>query len=95
MNINPGQKVQAQCSHCRNAFEAPADLAGAITNCPRCGKSVEVPGQNDPMWRALQLFAMLVAAALGIMASLAWGPLAGIGIAIGVAGLLWLASRAM
>ena len=95
MNLDPTTSLPTQCPHCRNAFEVGKELAGGITNCPRCGKSVEVTGLRDPIWRIVQLLGALGAGAFGVMIGLAHGPLAGIGAGAGAAGLLWLVSRAM
>ena len=41
-----------------HTFDADAQLAGGITNCPRCGQATSVPGLKDPFWRVLQVVAV-------------------------------------
>ena len=80
---------------CGHDFEVGDDLVGGITNCPRCGKAVEVPGLRDPFWRALQAVAALAWVAATVAGSLAWGLPGGVATAACVAALLWLVSRAL
>ena len=44
-------RVRCVCGHLW--YVAP-DLAGGLTNCPRCGKATQVDGLKDPLWRVLQ-----------------------------------------
>ena len=95
MNPDLLDGVPADCSHCRHAFTVSKNLAGGIANCPHCGKAVEVAGTRDPLWRAAQLGAGLLAGAGGVTVGAAAGPVAGSGAAAGAAAVLWLISRAM
>lgn len=54
------------CPHCRHAFEPRADQLGGLIACPTCGRVVDVPGLNDPLWRLLQAGALVVAIVLGL-----------------------------
>jgi hypothetical protein len=75
-------------------FEADASLAGGITNCPRCGLASSVPGLNDPFWRVLQVLAALLWVGATWGAFVLGGPVWAVGVAVVLAGLLWLVSRA-
>lgn len=85
----------ATCPHCQHTFAAAAELAGGITNCPHCGKAVEVPGLNDPMWRLLQFGVVLGAAAGGWIVGLTSGPLLGVTAGAAMLGGAWLVSRVL
>jgi len=85
---------RALCA-CGHEFEVRGDLAGGITNCPRCGKAVEVPGLRDPAWRLLQVIAAVAWACATAGAYVAWGLADAVTLAVCVAALLWLLSRAL
>jgi len=87
--------TQAVTCACGHDFDAGDDLVGGITNCPHCGKAVEVPGLRDPFWRALQVAAALAWVAAAVAGYLAWGALGGVATAACAAALLWLVSRAL
>lgn len=84
----------ASCA-CGHEFEVKDDLAGGITNCPRCGKAVEVEGLRDPAWRLLQAVAAAGWAAATAAAYFAWGVAGAAAVAAGLAAVLWLLSRAL
>ena len=87
--------TEAACEHCGEIFFAADNLAGGITNCPRCGRAVDVPGLRDAWWRALQALAAIGVVAVAAIAYVLGGLPAAV-IAGGVAaGLCWLASRAL
>lgn len=84
-----------RCPHCHGAFQPAAELAGGIANCPRCGKAVEVPGLRDPIWRLLQIGALVLVVGLGMLVGEQRGVLLGAATALGTAALLWLLSRCL
>ncbi len=85
---------EAACA-CGHDFEVADEIAGGITNCPHCGKAVEVPGLRDPFWRVLQGFAAVAWAAATAGGYVAWGALGAAATAVCAAALLWLVSRAL
>jgi hypothetical protein len=85
---------QTACA-CGHEFEADDRLAGGITNCPRCGKAVEVPGLRDPLWRLLQGGATVMGALATAAAYVSWGAVGALATAACIAALLWLVSRAL
>lgn len=86
--------IRAACA-CGHEFEVRDDLAGGITNCPRCGKAVEVEGLRDPAWRLLQVVAVAGWASATAAAYFAWGVAGAAAVAMGLAAVLWLVSRAL
>lgn len=53
------------CPHCRTPAEVPARLRGALVNCSKCGRVVDVPGLRDPAWVAVRIgIAALVAGSI-------------------------------
>jgi len=84
----------ATCA-CGNEFEVVDDLAGGITNCPRCGKAVEVEGLRDPLWRLLQLAAAVGWASATAAAYVNWGVGGAAVTALCLGAVLWLVSRAL
>ncbi len=46
-------QIRARCA-CGHLWYVAQDLAGGLTNCPRCGKATQVDGLRDPLWRVLQ-----------------------------------------
>jgi len=84
---------EAACA-CGHRFDAGDELAGGVTNCPQCGRAVEVPGLRDPFWRVLQAAGAVVWAVATAVAAVEGGAIAGVVTAVVVAGLLWLLSRA-
>lgn len=84
----------ATCGHCGASFEpAPAE-AGALVNCPKCGRVVDVPGLRDPLWAAARL--LVLAAAIGAGWLVGGGdPWLGAGAAVAVLAAAWLLSRAL
>lgn len=87
--------TRAAACACGREFEVADGLAGGITNCPRCGKAVEVPGLRDPAWRILQGVAAIGWAAVTAGAYLVWGIAGAVATAVAGAALLWLVSRAL
>jgi hypothetical protein len=85
---------RATCA-CGNEFEVADDLAGGITNCPRCGKAVEVEGLRDPAWRLLQAAAAIGWAGATAAAYVSWGVGGAALAAVGLGAVLWLVSRAL
>ena len=79
---------------CGKMFEVPRQQAGGIVNCPGCGKAVEVPGLNDPLWRLLQGIALLAIVAVTVLTSRVAGLPTGIASGAGVAAAIYLVSRA-
>ena len=77
-------QLEARCSCGHLWFVAP-ELAGGLTNCPRCGKATQVKGLRDPFWRVLQVVALvvwvLVVALLHTNAGLVWALVGGVGLA--------------
>ena len=90
-----GPGIPCECPHCGNGFEAARSLAGGITNCPRCGKAVQVEGLRDWMWRILQAIAVFAVIGVTWLSYVAWGP--GAAVVAFVVGILgtWLLSKAM
>lgn len=84
----------AACA-CGHDFEVADDLVGGITNCPRCGKAVEVLGLRDPAWRVLQGAAAVAWAAATTGAYFAWGVAGAVATAACVAALFWVVSRGL
>lgn len=76
-------------------FEVGAELAGGIANCPGCGKAVDVPGLNDPIWRVLQGVALLGVVAVTVLVSRSSGVPTGLAWGVGLGILIWLISRAL
>ena len=86
--------VEVSCG-CGAVFDANDRLAGGVTNCPSCGRAVDVPGLRDPAWRAIQALALVAVAGVGAVAY-ARGGVGAAAIAILIAGAaLWLISRAL
>jgi len=85
---------RATCA-CGNEFEVADDLLGGITNCPRCGKAVEVEGLRDPAWRLLQVAAAAGWASATAAAYFSWGAGGAALTALCVGAILWLVSRAL
>jgi hypothetical protein len=86
--------VEVACA-CGHPFEVGKGLRGGITNCPRCGRAVDVPGLNDPLWRLAQAGAAFVWAGATAVAFVEGGAVIGLVTATGLALLLWLLSRAL
>lgn len=85
------QEVRCACGH---FFQVEETSAGGYVNCPKCGKAVEVPGLRDPLWRALQVGAVVVWVGAIYLAGAAYGAPAAILAGLVLGGLLWLVSRA-
>jgi hypothetical protein len=85
-------EIRCDCGH---FFSADDALAGGMTNCPRCGHAVEVPGLRDPFWRVLQAGAVVLWIGAVVVAAQIGG--AGVAVITAIAGasLLWLLSRAL
>jgi hypothetical protein len=86
--------VEVACA-CGHRFEVGDALSGGVTNCPRCGHAVDVPGLKDPLWRAAQVAAAVAWAGATAVAFVQGGAAIGLLTAAGVAVLLWLLSRAL
>lgn len=86
--------VAVRCE-CTARFEVADELAGGMTNCPRCGRATAVPGLRDPFWRVLQVGAVVGAAAASVAVGSVAGHLAAALTLIGALTLLWLLSRAL
>ncbi len=86
--------IPARCP-CGHRWQAADDLAGGLTNCPRCGKATPIAGLRDPFWRVIQAVAVvvwvLVVAVLHTNAGLGWAIAGGVGLA----GLYALISAAL
>ncbi len=80
---------------CGKMFETTRGQAGGVVNCPGCGQAVDVPGLNDPAWRAMQAGALVaVFAVTTLVTSFSDVPTgAACGLTLGV--LMWLISRAL
>jgi len=87
--------TEAVCGQCGERFVVARDLVGGITNCPRCGRAVEVEGLNDPLWRMAQVGAAIFVAVVGAVAYGTGGVIAAVVAVIVSAGVLWLVSRAL
>ncbi len=83
-------EVVCDCGHVADAGD---HLAGGIMNCPACGRAIEVPGLNDPLWRLAQAVAAVIWAGGTALAYAAGGPLAAGLTAIILASAFWLISR--
>ncbi|MCA8957533.1 MAG: hypothetical protein KDC87_15775 [Planctomycetes bacterium] len=86
--------VPVDCA-CGHRFSVPESLVGGLAQCPECGKATEVPGLRDPLWRVLQVLALLavVAAAwFGFQVGGAGGAMLG---GAGTAVVLWVFSRGL
>ena len=78
---------------CGHWFECDDKFAGGYVNCPSCKKAVEVPGLRDPLWRLVQVGAVigwLIAVWIGYVAG---GGAAAVLAAVVGAGALWALSR--
>jgi len=81
------------CS-CGHRFDAREDQVGGIVNCPRCGHAVEVPGLRDPLWRLIQLSAVVIWAVGAVFAyrHFGWSAAILVTLAVGIVyGLITLA----
>ena len=84
MNTPGYLEVSCPCTQC---FEVPESLKAGLTNCPRCGKAVRVPGGPEAVFWVL--LGLSVAAALGIGGAV-WlfaGATAGL-VVLGIEGVL-------
>lgn len=86
--------IPARCP-CGHRWQVGEDLAGGLSNCPRCGKATQIEGLHDPFWRLIQGAAVvvwvLVVALLHTNAGLGWA----IGGGLALAGLYALISAAL
>ncbi len=46
--------------HCGNMFQVPRSMKGGIANCPRCHKSVDVPGGPEGLFYVLLFIGIVV-----------------------------------
>jgi hypothetical protein len=75
-------------------FSVSPSLAGGVANCPSCGRATAVPGLDDPLWRVLQVGAVLLWIGATSFAWSAAGAVVGLAVGVGLGALLWLLSRA-
>lgn len=87
--------VPTTCPHCKHTFAAPSTMVGGLANCPSCGKAAEVKGMHDPLWRAMQIGAVVVAVGVGWLVAGYHGPAWGVMAAAGAMVGFWVISRAM
>ncbi len=52
-------RIYVACD-CGNMFQVPRSMKGGIANCPRCQKSVDVPGGPEGLFYVLLLFLGIV-----------------------------------
>ena len=64
------QDVLTSCEHCAHRFEVRRAAAGSLQNCPSCGKATRIPGESDPAWLPVQLIALGLCVAAGVLAFL-------------------------
>jgi hypothetical protein len=83
------------CPHCRTQLEVAGRLRGALLNCTKCGRVVEVPGLRDPLWLLLRLAALALGLSLVWLLEPHWGPWGAAAAGAGTVALLWLLSRAL
>ncbi|NRA94994.1 MAG: hypothetical protein HRU14_02170 [Planctomycetes bacterium] len=79
---------------CGKMFEATRAQVGGIVNCPGCDQSVDVPGLNDPVWRAIQCAAVVGILAVTLLVTSFSNVPTGIFCGLGFGLLMWLISRA-
>ena len=79
---------------CGKMFEATRAQAGGIVNCPGCGQAVDVPGINDPVWRAIQCAALVAILAVTLLVTSLSNVPTGVFCGLGLGLLMWLISRA-
>lgn len=80
---------------CGQLNEVSEDSAGGIVNCSGCGRAVAVPGLRDPLWRVMQVGAVVGWAAVTAFAYATVGVVGALAVAVGVGLSLWLLSRAL
>lgn len=85
---------QAYCG-CGKMFEATREQAGGVVNCPGCGQAVDVPGLNDPVWRAMQGGALVAVFAVTLVVTSFSDVPTGVSCGLGLGVLMWLISRAL
>lgn len=85
--------IDVRCSSCANLFVVGSKLAGALTNCPTCGRATEVPGLRDPLWRLIQWGFLGAAFLASAYCWMEMGPVMGLAAAIVTLGLGWAVSR--
>jgi hypothetical protein len=85
--------IEVDCP-CGASFPASDELAGGITNCPSCGKAVDVPGLRDPFWRVCQVGAAIVWAGVTAVVFVQSGPLPGVLTGVILAGVILTISLA-
>jgi hypothetical protein len=85
----------ATCPHCQRVAEIPRRFRGGLVNCTGCGRAIEVPGSNDPLWVGLCVLIVLAALFVAWVASAHHGPWFGLGAGTAVLGGSWLLSRAL
>ncbi len=75
--------IEARCT-CGHRWQAADDLAGGLTNCPRCGTATQIEGLRDPFWRVIQVAAIvgwvLAVAAIHTQAGLGWAIVGGLAL---------------
>ncbi len=80
---------------CGQLNEVSEELGGGIVNCSGCGRAVTVPGLRDPLWRVMEVAAVVGWAAATAFTYATAGVVWAFVVAVGVALSLWLLSRAL
>ncbi len=83
------------CPHCRTPMEVAGRMRGAIVNCGRCGRAVDVPGLRDPAWLLLRVLAVAAAGLVAWAVGRATSPWVGAAAGGVLLALAWLVSRAL
>lgn len=84
--------IDVSCE-CGQLDEVADEFAGGIVNCSGCGRAITVPGLRDPMWRALQVGAVIGWAGMTAVTYATAGLVPALAVAVGLALSLWLLSR--
>ena len=86
--------IDAFCQSCGARFDVPKDKAGAIVNCPECGKAVEVEGTNDLLWTLTKIgTALVVVVAVSAIVAPTFGANAAALVSAVILGLLWVGMK--
>ena len=89
------QDVLTSCEHCAHRFEVRRAAAGSLQNCPSCGKATRIPGESDPAWLPVQLIALGLCVAAGVLAFLVSGPVTGLAVGGGLLAAAFLLRAAL
>jgi len=75
--MNPTKRLACLCGECGGPIQAPAELIGTVTQCPRCGKQTElklaIPPEEPALPRKVIIWTIVagVVLALGVIVPVA------------------------